>query len=304
MDPRREQVPAQVPISAPLNEAFEAALRGDREALASLLTILKTRYGQSVFSLLRSRRDSARPAVLEDAGRTSVGEFLQEIQGGALRDLPEPERRDVVQFFSGLCERALDKRRKDSSPARPRTEGPRGSLDPKRGPGSPEPRRNFLGRDEHWKLLQGEIGALDAFDRLVLERYLAGVSYDDMARETGRKSAALEIHVTRIKQRIADRIAVQNPPADGPSEREKLPAKEVSCAPRKQEILSALEELPVEAQAAIDFVHVKGRSIVALAKTLGDHGLEKAQARLELGYESLTRKLDIPFPESFEFLKL
>ena len=77
-----------------------------------------------------------------------------------------------------------------------------------------------------------------------------------------------------------------------------------SCAPRRKEILEALEELPVEAQAAIDFVHVKGRSIVELARSLGDRGLEKAQARLELGYESLACKLDIPFPESFEFLKL
>ena len=138
----------------------------------------------------------------------------------------------------------------------------------------------------------------------MLERYLAGVPFGDMAKETGRKAASLEIHVTRIKQRIADRIALQRPAASSVSGREKLPAKEASCVPKKQEILAALEELPVEAQAAIDFVHVKGRSIVALAKTLGDRGLEKAQARLELGYESLTRKLDIPFPDSFEFLKL
>jgi DNA-directed RNA polymerase specialized sigma24 family protein len=280
-------------MAGPLNDAFEAALRGDRRALACLLSLLNTRYGQSVFEALRSRRGEARSGEIGDAGQISMAEFVEEIKAGAARELADAERRELVQYFTGLSERALEKNRKDTAVPRPKTDTPKPPADAGRVPPSPA-------REEQWRLLQGEIGALDAFDRLVLERYLAGVPYGEVAKETGRKVAALEVHVSRIKQRIADRLAQQGSAAA----RGTLPAREPSCAPRKQEILAALEDLPVEAQAAIDFVHVKGRSIVALAKTLGDRGLEKAQARLELGYESLARRLDIPFPESFEFLKL
>jgi DNA-directed RNA polymerase specialized sigma24 family protein len=287
-----------------LNDAFEAALRGDREALGNLLSILKTRYGQSCFTPLRSHRGDARPSGPAPSFQPTVSEFLEEIKGRATHELSEPERGEVLRFFTSFCDRNLDQHRKGSALLRPPTDAARPASEPRRNPATSVPSALSAKREEHWRLLQGEISALDAFDRLILERYLAGVSLSNMAKETGRKVAALEIHITRIKQRIADRLALQSSITGTRTDPPPLPDREASCAPRRQEILRALEDLPVEAQAAIDFVHIKGRTIVDLARTLGDRGLEKAQARLELGYESLARRLDIPFPESFEFLKL
>jgi DNA-directed RNA polymerase specialized sigma24 family protein len=300
MDPRRESLSAQVPMADLLQDAFEVALRGDRDALATLLLLLKTKAGRSVFAPLRTRRGPSAPAPADPASRPSVQEFLEELRTGALRELPDDERGEAVRFFVSFCDRNLEKHRRDSSVQRMQAESPK-QAEARRSPSTSVPPPASPRREEAWKLLQGEIGTLDAFDRLILERFLAGVPFAEMAKETGRKVAAVEVHISRIKQRIADRLALQ---CGARSETSLLPDREPSCAPRRKEILEALEELPVEAQAAIDFVHVKGRSIVELARSLGDRGLEKAQARLELGYESLACKLDIPFPESFEFLKL
>jgi DNA-directed RNA polymerase specialized sigma24 family protein len=295
MDPRRGSLSAQVPITELLNDAFEVALRGDREALTSLLSILKTRYGRSIFAPLRYGRGEAPSPAAEPEFQPSVAEFLEEVRGEAIRELPEAERGVVIRFLTAFCERTLEKHRPESPAARAPVERPsRSSTEVRRGPA----------RDDSWKILQGEITALDAFDRLILERYLAGVSFADISRETGRKVAALEIHVTRIKQRLADRLARLCSAAGARPDAPQLPEREPSCAPRRKEILAALEDLPVESQAAIDFVHIRGRTVVELARSLGDRGLEKAQARLELGYESLACRLGIPFPESFEFLKL
>lgn len=304
MDPRRESLSTQVPMSDLLTDAFEAALRGDREALGNLLAILKTRYGQSTFAPLRSHRVNSPSSGAASSFQPTVSEFLLEIKGRATHDLADPERGEVIQFFTSFCDRSLDQHRPGSSLQKPAADSYKRAPEPRRNPATSVPTALSAKREEHWRLLQGEIAALDAFDRLILERYLAGVPFANMAKETGRKVAALEIHITRIKQRIADRLALHCAAPGAPTEPPELLDREASCAPRRQEILAALEDLPVEAQAAIDFVHVKGRTIVDLARTLGDHGLEKAQARLELGYESLSRKLDIPFPASFEFLKL
>ena len=73
--------------------------------------------------------------------------------------------------------------------------------------------------------------------------------------------------------------------------------------PLQKEILAAIEDLPIEAQHAILFVHVNGGSIDALARSLGDEGLVLAQAQLESGYESLSVTLGVPFPDSFGLLK-
>jgi len=302
MDPRRESLSAQVPMADLLQDAFEVALRGDREALTNLLALLKTRFGRSVFAPLRARHGPAAPAPADPGSRPSVQEFLEDLRAGGVRELPDDERGETVRFFVSFCDRNLDKHRRDSSVQRMQPEAPKTAPESRRPPSTSVPPPSSPRREEAWKLLQAEIGALDAFDRLILDRFLAGVPFAEMAKETGRKVAAVEVHVSRIKQRIADRLALRCGPVR--AEPGGLPEREPSCAPRRKEILEALEDLPVEAQAAIDFVHVKGRSVVELARSLGDRGLEKAQARLELGYESLACKLDIPFPESFEFLKL
>jgi hypothetical protein len=137
----------------------------------------------------------------------------------------------------------------------------------------------------------------------VLGLYLSQVPYEEMARKTGKSVSALQALVGRLKVRLADRIAQVSPTAKLHQERKNATVKEAaSFLPSREEILGALRELPNEARTAIEFVHVKGGSVENLAKTLGKGGLEIATTRLEVGYESLSRKLDLPFPESFDLL--
>jgi DNA-directed RNA polymerase specialized sigma24 family protein len=286
-----------------LNQAFEAALRGDPEALEVLLTILKTRYGKGIFKALRHHRGYAHTATIDDIFQESIVDFIQEIQSGALAELEASERRNVVQYFQRICDRKLanlKKARKDPVFDPKKTAIPFDVVEDKRNPGQQSIPGDERKTEKHLGLVHKEIAKLASFDRLVLERYLAGIPYIEISKETRTNVSTLESLVTRIKRKLADRIARESQTAKLNLERKNEPVQERSCLPTREEILAEIEELPIETQDAITFVHVNGGSIEALAKSLGDRGLEKAEARLKRGYESLNLKLDLPFPESFE----
>jgi len=283
-----------------LNEAFESALRGDGAALQALLSILKTRYGQEIFKLLRQHRGTAHTATMEDIFQQSIVDFMEQIKSGALRELPESERSDVVRYFKTLCDRKLEdlrKKRKDPLFKRQKLDLHDGLTQNRRLSGSDSE------NNPHRELLRSEIEALDPFDRLVIERYLDEVPYSEISKETGMKISTLESLVTRIKEKLEDRILLLSPTARLSREREKASRPMRSCLPSPEEIQAAIEDLPIEAQHAIEFVHVKGGTIDALARSLGDQGLVLAQAQLESGYESLSVALRVPFPDSFGLLK-
>ena len=117
----------------------------------------------------------------------------------------------------------------------------------------------------------------------------------------------MESLVSRIKQGLAERIYEQSRTArlhqEGDDEPRESDQTAPSCLPAPGEIRAAIDDLPIDTQRAIEFVHVKGGSIEQLAKSLGPRGIEKAQARLKRGYESLSLKLDLPFPDSFSLLR-
>lgn len=282
-----------------LSEAFEAALRGDGAALGALVSILKTRYGQEIFKLLRQHRGTAHTATMEDIFQQSIVEFMEQIKSGALAELPESERSDVVRYFKTLCDRKLEdlrKQRKDPLFKRQKQQLHDGLTKDRRLPGGgPE-------NNPHRDLLRREIAALDPFDRLVIDRYLDEVPYCEISKETGKKISTLEALVTRIKEKLEDRILMQSPTARLSRERQKGPGPEKSCLPDAKEIRAAIEDLPIEAQNAIEFVHLKGGTIDALARSLGEQDLKIARAQLEAGYEALSVALGIPFPDSFELL--
>jgi DNA-directed RNA polymerase specialized sigma24 family protein len=288
-----------------LKQAFEAALRGDPEALEVLLTILKTRYGKRIFKALRHHRGYAHTATIDDIFQQSVVDFIEEVRSGALQELPESERQNVVRYFQRICDRKLEnlkKARKDPLLDPKKSAVPFDIVEDKRNPGHPDIPGVERKTERHLGLLYREMARLAPFDRLVLDRYLAGIPYSEISRETGTKISTLESLVTRVKQKLADRIAEVSPTAKLNLELISEPAQERSCLPTREEILAAIEELPIETQNALRFVHVDGGSIDALAKSLGERGLEKAQARLKRGYESLNLKLDLSFPDSFEIL--
>jgi RNA polymerase sigma factor (sigma-70 family) len=289
-----------------LGDAFEAAIRGDAAALSVLLSLLKTRYGQLIFKRLRYHRRGAHTATLDDVFQQSMVDFIERINTGSLEELPEGERRDVVRYFQDLCDRKLENLKKPrTDPVNSRKMGavPFDLIQDQRLrqkvsiPGA--------GHDQELRLhlVNAAIAKLDPFDRLVIERYLAEVPYSEISRETGMKVSTLESLVTRIKQDLAEAIAQESKTAMLELERKKDPGRKKSFLPKPEEILSAIEDLPIEAQHAVEFVHLKGGSIEALAASLGSQGLVLAQAQLESGYESLSVALGVPFPDSFHLLK-
>lgn len=292
-----------------LEETFENALRGDEKALEVLLTLIKSRYGNLILSRLRHHRGRSRTATIEDVFQQSLLDLMEQVKAGALSDLKDTERRDVVGYFQVLCDRKLENLKK-------------ARLDPLYSPHKevlPEHVRKdkrvgeeaFIPGDErkteqllrHQRLLHEAIGTLDPADRNILDRYLAGVPYSELSTETGIKVSTLESLVTRIKQRLAERILDQSPTARIHHGLDETPTRSKSLAPTAEEVREAIEELPLDIQEAIRFVHLKAGSVEKLAKKLGDRGLEKAQARLKRGYDSLSIKLDLPFPDSFSLLK-
>ncbi len=291
-----------------LEETFENALRGDTQALDVLLTLIKSRYGNLILSRLRHHRGRSHTATIEDIFQQSMVDLMEQIKAGALSDLQDSERRDIVGYFQNLCDRKLENLRKQRldplfNPNKEvlpehvrrdkRTDG-EASI-----PGEERKTEQFL---RHQGLLRQAMETLDPSDRKILDLYLARVPYAQISKETGVKVSTLESLVTRIKQKLADRILEQSPTARLHHGMEELPEKPRSLAPTAAEIREAIEGLPRDTQDAITFVHLKGGSIERLAKKLGERGLAKAQARLKRGYESLQIKLDLPFPDSFSIL--
>jgi DNA-directed RNA polymerase specialized sigma24 family protein len=289
-----------------LNEAFDAALRGDVAALSMLLSLLKTRYGKLIFKRLRHHRRGAHTATLDDIFQQSMVDFIEQINSGSLEELPESERRDVVGYFQGLCDRKLadfKKARVDPVNAARKSALPFDIVQDQRL----RSRIGIPGQEKELQvrrtLVQRAIARLDPFDRKVMERYLAGTPYSEISRETRTKISTLESLVTRIKQDLAESIASESRTAMIQLKKRKETARKAPKLPKAEEILAAIGELPVEAQNAIDFVHLKGGSIEALARSLGEQGLQMAQAQLARGYESLSVELGVPFPDSFDLLQ-
>lgn len=288
-----------------LNETFEAALRGDAEALRVLVSLLKTRYGDLIMSRLWHRPRGAQHATLEDVFQESLVGFIEEIKSGALAELPESERRNIVGYFQNLCDSNLRQRKRSHEDPIHQKKDPipyELTQDKRVGAKSSVPGEDRK-TEEHRILLHQEMARLDPFDRLVLERHLAKVPYSEIAKETGKKVPTLESLVTRIKQRLGDRIRQVSETAQIHEERARTPKVTKSCLPGRQEILAAVDELPIETQQAVLFVHVNGGTVEDLARTLGDRGREKAEARLKRGYETLSIHLNLPFPESFDGLE-
>lgn len=303
--------PASNQTALLLDETFESALRGDAKALEMLLTLLKTRYGNLIFRKLRVHRGRSHTATMEDIFQESMVELIEQIKSGALAELEESERRDLVGYFQSLCDRRLENLRKarlDPLFDRNKSSVPFDlSRDKRIGEKVPIPGdgRKTERLQRHQGLLQNGIARLDPFDRLVLERHLAGVPYALISKETGTKVSTLESLVSRIKHSLAERILHQSPTARIHQRGDESSAPGTSSRsllPTPQEIREAIRGLPVDTQRAIEFIHLKGGTVEQLAKSLGARGVEKAQARLKKGYESLSLKLEVSFPDSFSLL--
>jgi RNA polymerase sigma factor (sigma-70 family) len=291
-----------------LHETFEEALRGDPKALDVLLTLVKGTYGTLILARLRHHRGRSGTATIEDVFQQSMVDFVEDVRSGALGLLDRDVREDVVGYFQKLCDRRLEnlkRARLDPVLALRKEELPRQLVrDRRRLQEIPIPgvERHDQALERHQELLHVEIRKLDPSDRAILEDYLAGVPYAEISKKTGVKVSTLESLVTRLKSRLADRILRVSQTARLHHGRPEAPSSEPAAPPTAELVRRAIDDLPIETQQAIRFVHLEGGSIERLAQSLGARGLVKAQARLKRGYESLSVKLDLPFPDSFSLL--
>ena len=288
-----------------LDELVERAVAGDAQALEVFFTVLQSRYGKLVHRRLRGHRGITRTATLEDVFQQGMLDLFERIRQEKPSDLRSPGRIDILSYFQKICDQKLEnlkKPRKDPLLAR-RKEGLPSELirDYRRTrPEDPLEKDPYQGR--HQRMLDEELGNLSPRDRELLLQYFSRVPYSQISHQTGRSETALQSTVHRLKRRIAARLAERSDTAffhqlgvDEPSS--------PSAEPTEDEIRAAVERLPVETKAALKAVHFEGLSLAALAARLGEKGLEKAQARLDRGYETLSLKLGIPFPGAFSRLK-
>jgi len=280
-----------------LNVLLEHALGGDDKALSALLALLKSKYGKRILGNLRRFRKQARTQTLEDVMQDSFIELMGRIRGGELGDLPGAEKDSLVRYFQWICDGRLAnvvRARKSPVFARNKPEVPDTVMDEKASvPGDDaEPPV-----ERHRALLGSAIKRLDPTERLVLERFLAGVPYADIAKEVGKSEQALWLVVHHAKQKLLLDIAPGSPTAKVQLRRLEEARNRV---PSLDEVRSVVEALPVELRQAVSLVHLEGGTLDQLARKLGDRGFEKAQARLKTAYRSLSGKLRLPFPETFE----
>lgn len=295
-----------------LEEAFENALRGDGEALKVFVTLLETRYKKVIQGGMKTHRKGTSTDTVEDVFQDSLVWLIEQMKAGPDGDIPEEARRNIVQYFQTSCDRRIENARKprlDPVLERHKSAVPFDITEDKRvGRSSAQPGEEAwdVQLSRHQALLQAEMDRLSPENRRLLELYLSKMPYSDIAKETGQPVSTLESQVIRLKQRLAERIFFQSQTAQihqsRPKPEKKASHDETARQPSRDEIHTALGNLPIDIKRAIEFVHLRGGTVEDLAKSLGSDGLDKAKARLERGYESLGLELDAPFPESFSLL--
>jgi RNA polymerase sigma factor (sigma-70 family) len=270
------------------------ALSGDAEAAHWLVALFQSQYHRRITGRMKSLYTGAHTGTIEDVFQDTIIRLMERLQAGELKDLPPEDRQDILKYFQRLCDgRLRDVVRARISPAlsRRKEEVPE-EIEDENVPIPGVPRHT-----EHLALVKDAIGRLDPQDAQVLRKFLDGMSYEELARETGRGAGALRMLVLRLKQELQLDIVPRSATAQLKFQEE---AARIRRWPRRSEIEAAIAVLPPEIKESVVFVHIEHRSVDELARKLGQRGCEKAQARLEQAYRSLSGRMKAPFPEAFE----
>ena len=289
--------PRKLAEANPLNLLFEKALRQDAEAMRHLLTLLQTKHYREVVGRLRGLGTRARTKTLEDIFQETSIILMKKLESGALKDLDEENRKDMLKYFQGLCNgRLRDHVRVRKSPALQRHMPPLHEGIPDRDARIPGDQHNT----EHLALLRGAMSRLEPEHARILEMHLDDTPYKQMALVTGKKAETLRNLVVRIKGAVVADILPRSETARIHFERkQKEPLK---VLPSWEELLEAIESLPVELQEAVSFVHLEKHTEEEMARQLGDNGARKAKALLKDAYQSLSAQLSYPFPDGFRVI--
>jgi RNA polymerase sigma factor (sigma-70 family) len=244
---------------------------------------------------MKSLFTGAHTATIDDVYQDTIKRFMERLNAGELKDLSQEERRDILKYFQRIC----DGRLRDAVHFRKSPLLRRGMMEevPEDIIDENVPIPGDSRHTEHLALVNSAVTRLEPDHAAVLELYRSGMSYEDMAKTTGRSIASLKNLIKRIKDDLQADIALRSATAKLKYEEEK--AKDRRW-PSRSEIEAAVAILPPTIKEAAVFVHVERRSLDEFARKLGDRGYEKAQARLEQAYRSLSGRMKVPFPEAFE----
>lgn len=270
------------------------AIQGDPEAAHWLVTLLGSEYHDRITGRMKKLHTGAHTGTIEDVFQDTLIQFMDGLKAGALKDLPDEHRQDILKYFQRLCDGRLH------DAVRPR-------LNPALSRKKEEPSEDLVDKNvripgdarhtEHLELVNSAMARLEPDQARILKRYLDGVPYAELSREMGRSEEALRMLVGRAKKALQDDIVPRSATAKLKFEQEQAKTRRW---PRRSEIETAISVLPPEIKDAAVFVHIQHGTVENLARKLGSRGLEKAQARLEQAYQSLSGRMKVPFPEAFE----
>lgn len=286
---------ARISGDTPLDEVLLGrAFQGDPEAAHWLVTLLESDYHDRITGRMKSLHTGAHTGTIDDVFQDTLIQFMDRLKAGELKDLPPEDRQDILKFFQRICDgRLRDEVRPRQNPALKRhmEEVPSDLVDQDgRIPGDSR-------RTEHVSLVNAAIARLEPEHARIMRRYLDGVSYGELSKETGRSEEALRMLVGRVKRLLQEDILPRSATARVNFEKEQTKARRW---PSRSEIEAAIAVLPPEIKEAALFVHIERRSVEDLARKLGSRGYEKAHARLEQAYQSLSGRMKAPFPEAFD----
>jgi RNA polymerase sigma factor (sigma-70 family) len=276
-----------------LDVLLERALLGDAVAARMFVTLLQTRYHQSLVDAMR-QFPAAHTQTVEDVIQDTIISLMEKLESGELRDLSADDRSDFLKYFKRLLMGALRNTvRERMSPVLAREKEPlREEILDDHAPIPGDARDT-----EHLVLIKDAMGQLDPESARLLQMYLDQIPFSEIARITGKKEHTLKNDVRRIKQELRMEILPRSATAQLHLETQERRAR---TWPSRTDIEAAIRSvLPPEIEEAVVFVHLQHQTIDELARTLGDRGYEKAQARLRLAYRTLSGRLKAPFPEAF-----
>ena len=192
------------------NTQTDLSLRPDEELCAMARSgcteaeeLLVTRYTRLV-------RACARPLFL--AGGDSE-DLIQEGMFGLLTAIRtfDPERKSSLRTFAEVCIRT-----KLVSAVRKAASGRHAALNDSvslehrggdlPGEGQPDPESSLISREEWSQRLVTLKDSLTGFEATVLQLYLTGLSYAEIARQTGRQTKAVDNAVQRIRRKVARQL--------------------------------------------------------------------------------------------------
>jgi RNA polymerase sigma factor (sigma-70 family) len=251
------------------------------------MELMATTHYRRIVGFLR-KHASARTQSIEVAFQDSMVRFHELASEGGLGI-----RGDVLSWVMWFCLRTLrNERQRRISPAHEgnwsRLDDVIEKLEARNLPGPP----TLTLRKEALEEIHRVKRALPARMREVLNLHLVGLSVQEIATRLG--IAAKTAYDVRDKalSRVLLEIAPDDDSAPPPT----------STPGQKASIKAAIRTLPAEIRQVLQALHEQGLSLRKAAAGLGLSGTDEVARLRDEGYRLLSRKLGLPFPETFDYL--